>query len=146
MELRRRGEKGFTLLEVTAVLILLGLLATFVVPYYLRSVEKGRVNLARSQIAILKGVLTEYRLENGAYPTTEQGLAALYQKPTIPPIPETWDGPYLEDPIANDPWGRPYRYLCPGEHNPQGYDLWSLGADGLEGGTGVNADITNWGR
>ncbi|MGQ9779272.1 MAG: type II secretion system major pseudopilin GspG [Bacillota bacterium] len=140
----KRNESGFTLLEITAILVLLGLLATFVVPYYLRTVEKGRANLARSQIKILRGVLTEYKLENGAYPTTEQGLAALYQKPTVPPIPEHWDGPYLEDPIVNDPWGRPYQYRCPGEHNPEGYDLWSFGADGVEGGTGVNADITNW--
>lgn len=142
--MRRRTEKGFSLIEIMAVLILIGLAASVVVPQYLRSVEKGKVKLARTQIATLKTVLNEYRLENGAYPSTEQGLAALYEKPTVPPVPETWDGPYIEEPVQHDPWNHPYVYRCPGEHNKQGYDLLSYGADGVEGGTGPDADIANW--
>lgn len=142
--MEKRTEKGFTLIEIMAVLILLGLAATAVIPYYLKTVEKGKAKLARTQIATLRTVLSEYRLENGAYPSTEQGLAALYEKPTVPPVPESWDGPYIEEPVQSDPWNHPYVYKCPGEHNKQGYDLLSYGADGVEGGSGLDADIANW--
>ncbi|MGE5549057.1 MAG: type II secretion system major pseudopilin GspG [Bacteroidota bacterium] len=142
--MKRRSEQGFTLIEITAVLILLAAFALLVGPTVLKSVDKGRANVARTQIASLKTVLNTYKLENGSYPTTDQGLAALYEKPTIPPIPENWDGPYLDDPIKNDPWNRPYVYICPGQHNKQSYDILSYGADGAEGGEGINADITNW--
>lgn len=142
--MRKKGERGFTLIEITAVLILLGLLAAIIVPRYLDYVAKNKVNLAKTQIATLKGVLSFYRLENGTYPTTEQGLDALYKKPVAPPEPANWTSPYIEDPIGKDPWGNDYVYTCPGVHNPDGYDLSSLGADGKEGGEGLNADVTNW--
>lgn len=136
-------EKGFTLIEVTAVLILMGLAALLIVPEITRTVEKGNVNFTKNQIVTLQGVLDEYKLENGSYPTTEQGLAALLAQPTVPPVPEEWNGPYIKE-LQNDPWKRPFNYRCPGEHNKDGYDLWSYGADGQEGGTGFDADITNW--
>ena len=126
------------------MLILLAAFALLVGPQVLKAVEKGRVNVANTQISSLKMILNTYKLENGGYPVTEQGLAALYDKPSAPPVPENWDGPYLENPIRSDPWNHPYIYVCPGQHNRQGYDLSSYGADGAEGGTGVNADITNW--
>ncbi|MGE5530139.1 MAG: type II secretion system major pseudopilin GspG [Patescibacteria group bacterium] len=140
----RRSERGFSLIEITAVLLLMAAFAVIVAPQVIRSVEKGRVNAGKSQIQSLKSVLNQYKLENGAYPTTEQGLDALYEKPTVPPVPENWDGPYVEDPVKEDPWHHPLVYRCPGLHNKNGYDLMSYGADGVEGGTGYDADITNW--
>src|SRR5207247_2278500 len=94
----------------------------------------------RSRGAALDG----YRLDNGRYPTTAQGLGALWQAPTQDPLPSTWKGPYLRKEVPLDPWGRAYAYTCPGEHNPAGYDLVSLGADGQPGGGGEASDVVSW--
>ena len=144
MRVRKNGEKGFTLIEIIAVLTVIAALIALVGPNYMHAVAQGRVKAAATQISNFEAMLDQYKLENGAYPTTEQGLDALRQKPAIPPIPENWDGPYAVKPIKKDPWGHAYVYICPGEHNTGGYDLFSYGADGREGGTGADADITNW--
>ena len=142
---RERSQAGFTLVEILAVLALVAtLFGILLLPNIAKSVEKGRVKSAVTQIGLVESLLTEYKLENGSYPTTEQGLDALYAKPTTAPVPETWDGPYAKKPIGKDPWNRPYVYRCPGEHNQDGFDLSSLGGDGVEGGTGTNMDLTNW--
>jgi len=140
--LKRR--KGFTLIELMVVIVILGLLAGLVIPRLVGRGEEAKVEIARMQIKEIETALELYKLDNGFYPTTEQGLEALVKKPSSEPIPPKWrEGGYLKK-VPLDPWGRPYVYLCPGEHNPDSYDLFSYGADGKEGGEGVNADITNW--
>ena len=142
---RERYQRGFTLVEILAVLALVAtLFGILLLPNIAKSVEKGRAKSAMTQIGLVESLLNEYRLENGSYPTTEQGLDALYRKPISAPVPETWDGPYAKKPIGKDPWGRPYIYRSPGEHNQDGFDLSSLGGDGAEGGSGTNADLANW--
>jgi len=139
-----RQRLGFTLIELLVVIIVIGLLASIVGPRILGRVSEAKSATARTQIELLGTALDNYKLDNGAYPTTEQGLAALQEKPTREPIPLTWHGPYLQKAIPTDPWGRPYSYASPGEHNPTGYDLWTLGRDGQPGGEGDDADITSW--
>ena len=142
---KKKSEQGYTLLEVVAVLTLMAALLTLVTPNIIRELKKGQVKAARAQVQSLKNVLNSYYMDNSCYPTTEQGLKALVEKPTIPPVPETWDGPYLEDKnIPRDPWGEELRYTCPGLHNPDRYDLYSYGSDKKEGGEGNDADIGNW--
>jgi len=141
----KRSERGYTLLEVLGVLTLLAALLTLVAPNVIREVQKGQVKAAQAQIQSLKSVLNSYYLDNSCYPTTEQGLKALIEKPTIPPIPDNWNGPYLDDKkIPKDPWGQELRYICPGVRNPESYDLFSYGSDKKEGGEGNDADIGNW--
>lgn len=135
---------GFTLIELLVVILVIGLLASIVGPRILGRVSEAKSATARTQIELLGTALDSYQLDNGAYPTTEQGLAALQEKPTREPIPPNWRGPYLRKAIPADPWGRPYNYASPGEHNPTGYDLWTFGRDGQPGGEGDDADITSW--
>lgn len=131
--------RGFTLLELLVVMVILGLLAGFVAPKYFAQVGKSEVKVARSQIEALEKALDMYRLETGRLPTTEQGLEALVARPQTEP---KWGGPYLKKAVPRDPWGRPYVFKSPGEHGD--YDLYSLGKDGRPGGEGESADITNW--
>lgn len=138
----RRG--GFTLIEILVVIVVLGLLAALVGPRILGRVSEAKGATARAQIELLGLGLDSYRLDNGAYPTTEQGLAALNDKPARDPVPLNWRGPYLRKAVPLDPWGRPYLYRCPGEHNPSGYDILTLGRDGQPGGGDEDADITSW--
>jgi len=141
----REDERGFTLLEIIGVLTLLAAIITLVAPNVIKQTQKGQIKAAYAQINALKSVINAYYLDNGDYPTTEQGLKALIEKPTVPPIPDNWNGPYLEDnKIPKDPWGRELIYEKPGKHNPNSYDLYTLGSDKKEGGEGVNADIGNW--
>jgi len=140
----RRPSAGFTLIEILVVIIVLGLLAALVGPRILGRVSEAKSATARTQIELFGLALDNYRLDNGAYPTTEQGLAALQEKPTRDPLPLNWRGPYLKRDVPLDPWGRPYLYKCPGEHTPSGYDLSTLGHDGQVGGEGEDADITSW--
>lgn len=131
--------RGFTLLELLVVLVVLGLLAGIVAPRYFNQLGKSEAKVARAQIEGLVKALDIYRLENGRYPSTDQGLTAL----VVPPGDEPrWDGPYLQKGVPLDPWGREYVYRSPGEHGD--YDLLSLGKDGLPGGTGDNAEIVSW--
>ncbi len=140
---RGRGRPGFTLIEIMVVIVVIAILATLVAPNIFQHVGAAKSATAKSQIEMLGTALDAYRLDNGHYPTTQQGLDALWQMPTIDP-PTNWRGPYLRKPVPVDPWGVPYIYLAPGQVNPTGYDLLTYGADGKPGGTGEDADITSW--
>lgn len=130
---------GFTLLELLVVMVIIGLLVGYVGPKYFSQIGKSEIKAARAQINALEKALDQYRLDTGHYPSTEQGLAALFTKPSS----ETrWDGPYLKKAVPLDPWGKPYQYKSPGEHGE--IDLYSFGKDGQPGGSGEDADITNW--
>ena len=137
--MRSRG--GFTLIELLVVIIVIGLLAGLVGPQILRHVSDASVTTARAQLELFDVALESYRLDNGRFPTTEQGLAALRERPTRGPAAAAWRGPYVKKPIPMDPWGNPYVYRSPGTRNPGGYDLSSLGRDGRPGGTGEDADL-----
>lgn len=141
---RTAGRRGFTLIEILVVIAVLAMLAALVAPNVFQHVGTARDATARSQIELLGAALDAYRLDNGRYPTTGQGLEALQVEPTTQPLPNNWRGPYLRRAIPLDPWGNPYIYLSPGEVNPRGYDLLSLGADGEPGGEGEDADIRSW--
>ena len=140
-----RTTGGFTLIELMVVMIILGLLAAIVTPRVVGVSDHARYEQARAQMRILEDALKLYRLDNGRYPSTEQGLQALVHRPTTGIIPPRWpEGGYLDKvELPMDPWGHPYVYLSPGQHSPD-YDLKSFGADGLEGGEGDNADLESW--
>lgn len=133
------NNRGFTLLELLVVLVVLGLLAGLVGPRYFNQLGKSEIKVARAQLEGLVKALDIYRLENGHYPSTEQGLQALVVAPGDAP---KWDGPYLQKGVPLDPWGRQYIYRAPGENGE--YDLLSLGKDGQPGGDGDHAEITSW--
>jgi general secretion pathway protein G len=134
--------RGFTLIEVMIVVVILGILAAVVIPRILDRPDQARVTAAKADIAVIMQQLKLYRLDNALYPATDQGLQALTIKPTTNPIPPNWKpGGYLEK-LPNDPWGRPYQYLNPGLKGE--LDVFSLGADGQPGGEGNNADIGSW--
>jgi len=137
-------QRGFTLIEILVVIIVLGMLAALVGPRILGRVSEAKGATARTQIELLGLALDSYRLDNGSYPTSEQGLAALNEKPAREPLPQNWRGPYLRKAIPADPWGRPYIYRSPGESNPSAYDLFTLGRDGQPGGTDEDADLLSW--
>lgn len=130
---------GFTLLELLVVMVIIGMLVGYVGPKYFAQIGKSEVKSVRAQINALEKALDQYRLDTGHYPTTEQGVAALFAKPSNE---ARWDGPYLKKAVPPDPWGKPYQYKAPGEHGE--VDLYSYGKDGQPGGTEENADITNW--
>ena len=138
-DVRRRS--GFTLLELVVVIIVLGLLAGIVAPQIIGRLSEAKSTTARTQIELLSVALDGYRLDNGSYPTTDQGLAALRERPTRSPVPTNWRGPYLRKAVPLDPWGREYRYRAPGERNRSAFDLESLGRDGKVGGEGEDADV-----
>ena len=135
-----RHIRGFTLLELLVVMVIIGLLAGFVAPRYFAQVGKSQVKAARAQIDALDKALEQYRIDVGHLPTTEQGLAALN---IAPPGEQNWAGPYLKKKVPLDPWGNAYNYASPGTHNND-FDLSSFGKDGRPGGTGENADLGNW--
>jgi general secretion pathway protein G len=138
--------RGFTLLELLVVIVILGILATFVGSRIMGKPEEARQTQARIQIQALENSLNMYRLDNGEYPSTEQGLKSLVEKPAVGNIPRKWrDGGYLDKPrLPKDPWGNDFIYLSPGMKNTNGFDLFSYGADGQSGGEGKDADIGNW--
>ena len=138
--LARTAARGFTLIELMVVLVIIGVLAALVVPNVLDRADDARATAARTDVNNLMQALKLYRLDNQRYPTTEQGLQALVKKPTTGPIPPNWR-PYL-DKLPADPWGRPYQYLNPGLHGE--VDVFSYGADGQSGGEGKDADIGSW--
>ncbi|HZE90952.1 MAG TPA: type II secretion system major pseudopilin GspG [Rhizobacter sp.] len=131
--------RGFTLLELLVVMVIIGLLAAYVGPKYFTQIGKSEVKTAKAQIVSFEKALQQYRIDTGSYPNTEQGLQALLAKPSNV---NKWDGPYLEKALPNDPWGRPYVYVSPGEHGD--IDISSTGRDGRPGGDGLDADVTSW--
>jgi len=133
------NSRGFTLLELLVVMVIIGLLAGYVGPKYFSQIGKSEVKAARAQIDSLGKSIDQFRLDTGHFPTAEQGLAALV---TRPPNENKWDGPYLTKGVPLDPWGNAYIYKIPGTHGD--YDLISYGKDGQPGGEGEAADITNW--
>lgn len=138
----RRRARGFTLIEVMVVIAIIGILATLIVPKIMNRPDQARRVAATQDIATVMQSLKLYRLDNGRYPTTEQGLRALVTKPSTDPVPNNWkDGGYLEK-LPNDPWGNAYQYLNPGVHGE--IDVFSYGADGKAGGDGNDADIGSW--
>ena len=137
---RRRLAAGFTLIELMVVLVIIGVLAALIVPNVLDRADDARSTAARTDVTNVMQALKLYRLDNQRYPTSEQGLQALINKPTTAPLPLNWR-PYLEK-LPNDPWGRPYQYLNPGVKGE--IDVMSFGADGQSGGEGKDADIGSW--
>jgi general secretion pathway protein G len=131
--------RGFTLLELLVVMVIIGLLVGYVAPMYFKQVGKSEVKVTRAQIESFGKALDQYRLDAGHYPTTEQGLQALVLKPADE---ARWDGPYLKKGVPLDPWGTAYSYKRPGTKGE--YDIISLGKDGVPGGTGEDADIGSW--
>jgi len=135
-------QQGFTLIEIIVVVVIIGILATFVAPKFMGKTDTARITKAKSDILSLESALDLYKLDNFTYPTTDQGLDALISKPTSDPEPTNWQkGGYIKK-LQKDPWQREYMYLSPGEHGE--VDIYSLGADGVEGGEEANADIGNW--
>ena len=137
---KSRTQRGFTLIELMVVLVIIGVLAALIVPNVLNRADDARVTAARTDVNNLMQALKLYRLDNQRYPATEQGLTALVKKPTTGPEPMNWK-PYL-DKLPNDPWGRPYQFMNPGLQGE--VDVLSFGADGQAGGEGKNADIGSW--
>lgn len=136
----RRGERGFTLIEILVVITIIGLIMALVAPRVLNYLSEAKIKAARIQIESLSSTLDLYYLDIGRYPSTSEGLAALVQRPAGI---EGWSGPYLKGGfVPSDPWGHPYVYRMPGEHGA--YDIVSYGADGQEGGTGAAADVASW--
>jgi general secretion pathway protein G len=135
---RLSNEKGFTLVELLVVLVILGLLAALVGPQLFPKLGKGKQSAAKAQIELFGQALDQYRLDVGSYPTSQEGLAALVTNPGV----DKWEGPYLKKGLPNDPWGRPYIYTCPGTHGE--YDIVSYGRDGNPGGEGEDKDVVSW--
>ena len=133
------SQRGFTLLELLVVMVIIGLLAGYVGPKYFAQIGKAETKTAKAQIDALGKALDQYRLDTGHYPSTEQGLAALNAQPSDE---SRWQGPYLQKAAPNDPWDKPYLYRYPGQYNE--YDLWSYGKDVQAGGMDEAADVTNW--
>ena len=137
--MRIEDRRGFTLVEMLVVLVIVGLLLALVGPKVFSKLGKGKQTAAKAQIELLGQTLDHFRLDVGRYPTTQEGLAALMTNPGIP----NWDGPYInKKDVPNDPWGKPYMYQCPGTHGE--YDLSSYGMDGTPGGEGENKDVLSW--
>lgn len=137
-----RGQRGFSLIEIMVVVIIIGLLASIVAPAVLNRADDARIQKVHADFRNIQTALKLYRIDNFVYPSSEQGLEALVERPTIAPVPRNWrQGGYLEE-LPRDPWGNPYQYLSPGESRE--YDIYTLGADGVSGGDGQNADISVW--
>jgi len=137
-----RRSRGFTLIEIMVVVIIIGLLAAVIVPTVISKVDEAKVAKAKADIQALETALTEFRLDNSKFPTSEQGLTSLITQPTDPSIKHWRPGGYIQR-VSKDPWGNDYQYVYPGTHGKE-YDLFSYGADGAPGGEGIDADIGNW--
>ena len=144
MRKRLRKQKAFTLIELMVVLVILGILAVAILPNIVGKSDKASRTTAQADIAVMEGLLDQFYLDMGRYPTTEEGLRVLFYEPEEDA--EKWGGRYSKKPIGKDPWGNPYLYESPGTRSSLSlpYELMSLGKDGQEGGEGYDADITNW--
>src|SRR2546423_3101350 len=140
-QLHQRKSAGFTLIEIMVVVVILGILAATIIPQFIGTTKEAKVNAAKSSIAELESALERFYINLDRHPTTEEGLKVLLE----PPAGEEkkWRGPYIKI-LRNDPWDHPYQYRSPGVRHPNGFDVWSRGADGAEGGEGPNADVGNW--
>ena len=138
----RHAARGFTLIEIMVVVVIIGLLAAFILPNVFGNVIKAQIAKVKGDIQGIETALTMYKLDNYKYPSTDLGLTALSQRPNDPTVRNWREGGYIKR-VSKDPWGNPYQYIYPGLHG-QEYDLYSFGADGQEGGEGDNADIGNW--
>lgn len=136
----RRRASGFTLLELLVVIVIIGLLSAFVAPKYFGQIGKSKAQIAKAQIESFDKALDQYRIDTGRYPTTQAGLFALFVQPPNEP---NWHGAYLKKGIPTDPWGKAYVYETPGKDGRE-YDLISYGGDGVQGGSGEAADVTNY--
>jgi len=140
--MRKLKRSAYTFIEIMVVVIIIAILAAIVMPKFAGRTEDARISSAQSQLSIFQTTLSAYNLDTGVDPSTSQGLKALVVKPTTPPIPVNWKGPYLSSKkVPLDPWKNKYNYKCPGTHNPESYDLWSNGPGGVSGG---KDNITNW--
>jgi general secretion pathway protein G len=141
---KKNNQAGFTLIEFMVVIIILGFLAALAIPRFMGESDKARQGIAKTQIVSLETALKMYKLDNGSYPTTEQGLQALVEAPTVGNLPKNWrKGGYMEKgKVPKDPWKNDFIYVCPGSHGD--LDLTSLGADGEPGGEDFDKDINNW--
>jgi general secretion pathway protein G len=139
------SERGFTLIELMVVIVIIGILAAYIAPKFINRTEDAKINAAKAQIRSFETGLKLFRLDNGFYPTTDQGLASLVTQPTTGRVPEKYkQGGYIESSkVPNDPWNNPYIYESPGSHGFD-YEIKCLGADGIEGGEQQNADIDSW--
>lgn len=139
--LRNGRRRGFTLMEVLLVLVILAILGSLAALSYDAISRRANKKAAESQIGLFKTPIQMYQMAIGSYPTTAQGLESLRTAPSDLPNASKWDGPYLDSPIPTDPWGQPYQYAAPGQHNTDGYDVWSSGPDSV---SGTDDDIGNW--
>ena len=139
---KSRKQSGFTLIEIMIVVVIMGILAALIVPKIMDKPDEARATAAKTDIAAIMTALKLYKIDNGNYPSSEQGLQALVQAPTTPPLPRAWKKDGYLDKLKSDPWNNPYQYLKPGVHGE--IDVWSMGADGEPGGEGTNADIGSW--
>lgn len=138
-----RRERGFSLIEIMVVIVIMGLLLSYVAPKVFQNVEKAQLQKVQADFSSIKTALSSYRLDNYIYPTSDQGLEALVTKPQIAPEPRGWRSEGYLDKVPRDPWQREYLYLSPGE-NGRPFEIYTLGADGVRGGSGQDADISNW--
>jgi general secretion pathway protein G len=140
---RKNGQKGFTLIELMIVIVIIGILATLLIPRIMERPEEARRIKAKMDIKTIESALKLYKIDSGTYPTTEQGLEALIKKPETSPVPKKWrEGGYLEGSVPNDPWGNPFYYTSPGSDG-RDFEIISYGNDGQPGGTGRDADISS---
>jgi len=138
---QERGSRAFTLIEIMVVVAILGILAATIVPQFIGTKHEARVSAAKAHIAELANALERFNVHMDRYPTADEGLKVLVEAPAGDD--KKWRGPYITE-LRDDPWGNPYQYRYPGIHHPSSFDLWSRGADGVDGGEGEGADIGNW--
>ena len=141
--LRTSTQRGFTLIEIMVVVVIIGVLGAIVVPQFMSRPDQAKVTAARTDIQAISTALDMYRLDTFNYPSTQQGLEALVTRPAGTPLARNWNPQGYLKSLPVDPWGTPYQYLNPGSHSA-GYDLFSFGADGVQGGEGFATDIGNW--
>ncbi len=138
---RPRSRAGFTLIEIMAVVVIMGMLMATLAVGIAAQLDKARMSNTKAQILRIEQALEFYQLDNARFPTVDQGLAALVTRPSSPPEPRAYaPAGYIKEDALKDPWGQPFQYRIPGEHNPQTFDIWSVGPDGVEGGD----DVANW--
>lgn len=140
-QFRQHRSKAFTLIEIMVVVVIIGVLAATIIPQFIGTTHDARVSAAKAHVAELESALERFNIHMDRYPTTEEGLKLLVEPPSGEDT--KWRGPYIKQ-LRPDPWGNPYQYRRPGLHHPTSFDLWSRGADGVDGGEGDGADVGNW--